>query len=102
MSSNTLLAIGTSIAVVILVWVWGVLRQKALLSNTKTGLVVYHALGRGLLGALLAAALLGAWRTGDLVRSLLDVIEILLPLYVLHWVITKVKLYRVARNPMSK
>jgi hypothetical protein len=74
-----------------LVWGWGVLRRKALLSNTRLGLVLYHALGRGALGLFLLLMAIGAWRSGDFVNPLLDVAYILLPLFLVHWMLTRLR-----------
>jgi uncharacterized membrane protein SpoIIM required for sporulation len=85
---------GTNIAIMVaswagliaLVWAWGSLRRKALRANSKAGRIAYHSLGRGALALLLIAALIGAIRTHDFVGPLRDVLYILLPLFLVYWV----------------
>ncbi len=88
-STRIVLIVGAWVLLIALVWGWGALRRKALLSHTTSGLVVYHALGRGALAVLLALAAIAGWRSGDFVGPFVDVLVILLPVLVIHWVLTK-------------
>jgi len=87
MTGSNIAYIATAWVVLIaLVWFWGLARRKALRANSTAGRVVYHSLGRGALALLLIAALVGAIRTHDIARPLLDVVAIVAPLWLVYWV----------------
>lgn len=79
--SSMIFALGGWVVMIALVYGWVAVRNTALLSNTTSGRVVYHALGRGALGLFLTVALVAGLRSGDMWGTLVDVAKILLPLF---------------------
>jgi hypothetical protein len=85
------LIIGAWVVMIAVVRTWGWAREKTLRSNSTAGRVTHYALGPGALALLLVLAVIGGRRSHDFVHPLLDVFYILLPLCLIHWVITKIQ-----------